>query len=105
MLRGMGAALALPMLDAMMPRAAAAATRAAKPPVRMACMYFPNGVWLDGWIPKTAGTDYELPYSLQPLAPFRDAINVVSGLDKANSRRGDGHYAKTANYLTGMPVR
>jgi hypothetical protein len=104
MLRGMGAALALPMLDAMMPRVAAAATKAGRPPVRMACMYFPNGVWMDGWVPKAAGTGYELPYSLEPLAPYRDAVNVLSGLDKANSRRGDGHYAKTANYLTGMPV-
>jgi hypothetical protein len=101
MLRGMGAAIALPVLNAMTPRAAAAA---AKPPVRMACLYFPNGVWQDAWIPKTSGTEYELPYSLEPLAPFKNAINVFSGLDKANSRRGDGHYAKTANFLTGEPV-
>lgn len=104
MLRGMGASLALPFLDAMAPRAARAATTAAKPPVRMACIYFPNGVWQDAWIPKETGTDYAMPYSLEPLAELRDAYSVISGLDKAASHRGDGHYAKTANYLTGEPV-
>jgi hypothetical protein len=111
MLRGMGAALALPMLEAMMPGKVAAAAIKGKspllngaPPVRMACMYFPNGVWQDAWIPTTAGKDFALPYSLEPLAEFRDAISIVSGLDKANSRGGDGHYAKTANFLTGLPV-
>ena len=102
MLRGMGAAMALPVLDAMAPRAAHAAV--AKPPVRMACLYFPNGVWTDSWIPKAAGADFELPYSLEPLGELKSSINVLSGLDKANSRRGDGHYAKTANFLTGEPV-
>lgn len=102
MLRGMGAAMALPVLDAMAPRVASAA--AAKPPVRMACLYFPNGVWQNAWIPKAEGADFELPYSLEPLNDFKSSLNVISGLDKANSRRGDGHYAKTANFLTGEPV-
>ena len=102
MLRGMGAALALPALDAMMPVKAAAA--GAKPPVRMACIYFPNGVWQDNWIPKETGMDYALSYALEPLKEFKNDFSVFSGLDKANSRRGDGHYAKTANFLTGEPV-
>lgn len=101
MLRGMGAAMALPALDIMMPVKAAAA---AKAPVRMACIYFPNGVWQKSWIPEAAGTDFELPYALEPLAGFKQDINVFSGLDKAASRQGDGHYAKTANFLTGEPV-
>lgn len=102
MLRGMGASLALPFLNAMAPATARAAT--AKPPVRMACIYFPNGVWQDAWIPTAPGADYELPYSLEPLAEFRDSFSVLSGLDKAASHSGDGHYAKTANFLTGEPV-
>jgi len=102
MLRGMGAAMALPVLDAMAPRVASAA--AAKPPVRMACLYFPNGVWTKSWIPEVDGADFVLPYSLEPLNDFKSSLNVLSGLDKANSRRGDGHYAKTANFLTGEPV-
>lgn len=102
MLRGMGASLALPLLDAMMPAKAAASV--VKAPVRMACLYFPNGVWQDGWIPKTVGHGYDLPYSLTPLEGLSDQVNVLSGLDKAASRQGDGHYAKTANFLTGEPV-
>lgn len=102
MLRGMGAAMALPALDLMAPAKAAAS--AAKPPVRMACIYFPNGVWQDTWIPEAAGADYALPYALEPLEGFKGDMNVFSGLDKAASRQGDGHYAKTANFLTGEPV-
>jgi hypothetical protein len=101
MLRGIGAALALPTLDAMIP---ATASAAAKPPVRMACLYFPNGVWQKNWIPKETGMDYALSYALEPLKKFKKDFSVFSGLDKANSRRGDGHYAKTANYLTGEIV-
>jgi hypothetical protein len=107
-LRGAGAALALPLLDAMGPRtlgrAATAEAAAAGPPVRFAAMYFPNGVWRPSWIPKQQGRDYELTPSLEPLAPIRSEVLVLSGLDKAASRQGDGHYAKTANYLTGEPV-
>lgn len=105
MLRGMGAAIALPLLDAMLPaRRALAAATTATPPVRMACLYFPNGVWTKSWIPETTGPDYTMPYSLEPIEPFRKSINILSGLDKAASRGGDGHYAKTANFLTGEPV-
>jgi len=102
MLRGMGAALALPALDMMMPVKAAAA--AAKAPVRMACIYFPNGVWQQSWIPEAAGTEFALPYALEPLEALKGDLNIFSGLDKAASRQGDGHYAKTANFLTGEPV-
>lgn len=104
LLRGMGAAMALPFLEAMMPAKAYAATRGAKPPVRLACIYFPNGVWRDTWIPKGKGKDFELPFALEPLADMREHFNVFSGLDKAKSRTGDGHYAKTANFLTGEMV-
>ncbi len=107
MLRGMGAAMALPLLDAMAPSAKAAAPTAAgagAAPKRMACMYFPNGVWQKAWIPEATGKDFTLPFSLEPLKEFQSSLNVISGLDKAASRRGDGHYAKTGNFLTGMPV-
>ncbi|GMV95180.1 MAG: hypothetical protein AMXMBFR82_49580 [Candidatus Hydrogenedentota bacterium] len=104
MLRGMGAALALPVLDAMAPFRASATAPTAKPPVRMACLYFPNGVWQESWIPEQTGRDFTLPYALEPLQDLRDSINIFSGLDKAASQQGDGHYAKTANFLTGEPV-
>jgi hypothetical protein len=59
---------------------------------------------MDAWVPKQTGADYELPFSLTPLGPVRDAVVVLSGLDKPYSRSGDGHYAKTANFLTGLHV-
>jgi hypothetical protein len=100
-LRGAGAALALPLLESL---PVAAAARAARPPLRLACLFFPNGVWPDAWVPKQAGGDYELPFALTPLAPVKQDVLVVSGLDKAQSHGGDGHYAKTANFLTGLHV-
>jgi hypothetical protein len=105
-LRGAGVALGLPLLEAMVPaRAVAADPKAAAAPVRAAYLYFPNGAWMDAWVPKKTGTDFELPFSLTPLEPVRDSVVVLSGLDKPCSRSGDGHYAKTANFLTGLAVR
>src|SRR4051812_29673849 len=106
-LRGAGAAIALPLLESLPPArgAAGAAAAPAKPPVRMACLFFPNGVWPAGWVPKKAGADFELPFALTPLAKLRREVVVLSGLDKAQSRGGDGHYAKTANFLTGLHVQ
>src|SRR5688572_29040986 len=100
-LRGAGVSLALPVLDAMRPARAAGA---AKPPVRTAFLYFPNGVWQKGWIPEKVGRDYDLPFSLAPLARLHSEVLVLSGLDKKHSVGGDGHYAKTANFLTGLKV-
>ena len=102
-LRGAGAALGLPLLEGMAPARAFGAAQAS-PPVRMSCIYFPNGMWEKDWNPAAAGADYELPLALQPLAPHKADVLVITGLDKKNSHRGDGHYAKTANYLTGLPV-
>jgi hypothetical protein len=113
-LKGAGAVLGLPLLDAMgklsavaSPAAEASGKAAAlvQAPVRMACIYFPNGVWEKTWFPGKEGADFEMPYALEPLSPHRDDLLIFSGLDKQNSHQGDGHYAKTANYLTGLPVR
>lgn len=113
-LKGAGAMLGLPLLNAMGRVSAVAApdalasTKAAnfvQAPVRMACIYFPNGVWEKNWFPTKEGTDFELPFALEPLAKHRQQILVFTGLDKQYSHRGDGHYAKTANFLTGLPVR
>ena len=100
-LRGTGAAIALPWLNAMAPSAAAAS---ATPPVRFACLYFPNGAFMSNWTPKTTGENFELPTALAPLQSVKDRLLVLSGLDKKNSHEGDGHYAKTANFLTGLHV-
>ncbi len=102
-LKGAGIALALPFMPSLLPRAAQASIPA-RPPVRFGCLFFPNGVWQPDWIPQQAGKDYQLPFSLEPLAGVKDQVTVLSGLDKKHSRSGDGHYAKTANFLTGLPV-
>jgi len=108
-LRGAGVALGLPLLDAMLPLRAAssalATTGPATAPVRMAFLYFPNGAFMKAWVPAEVGPGYQLPFSLTPLAPVKDSVVVLSGLDKPYSRSGDGHYAKTANFLTGLHVR
>lgn len=113
-LRGAGVMLGLPVLHAMgrlAPEAspsAAASSRVARDvqaPVRMACIYFPNGVWEKTWFPDQPGHDFTLPSALEPLARHRQDLLVFSGLDKRHSHGGDGHYAKTANFLTGLPVR
>lgn len=99
-LRGAGVALGVPLLESL-----PAWGRGARPPVRMAFLYFPNGVWEKNWVPLETGSDYLLPPALEPLAREQGDVLVLSGLDKPNSRSGDGHYAKTANFLTGLPVR
>ncbi len=106
-LRGCSVSLALPWLTSAAPRntvASESKTSAESPPVRAAFIYFPNGVWEKAWVPENTGKDYTLSPSLAPLADIRDDVLVLSGLDKKHSHDGDGHYAKTANFLTGMPV-
>lgn len=115
LLRGAGASLSLPLLNAMgtlsgSPSAHAAATSEAaseiQAPVRMACFYFPNGVLERNWFPTQEGRDFEMPFCLEPLEKHRNKLTVFSGLDKQHSHNsGDGHYSKTANYLTGLTVR
>src|SRR5688572_30720711 len=82
-LKGAGVMLGIPVLHAMgkvLPTAspeARATTRAAsavQAPVRMACIYFPNGVWEKEWFPKQPGADYELPSALQPLAQHKQQM-------------------------------
>jgi hypothetical protein len=101
-LRGAGVALSLPWLASWPARGLAAATAAA--PRRCAFLYFPNGAPMKHWVPEAGRSDFTLPFALEPLAPIRERVLVISGLDKKHSRQGDGHYAKTANFLTGMPV-
>ncbi len=102
-LRGGSLLLGLPFLSSLS-RPALADTMAGKPPIRTAFIYFPNGVWEKAWVPEKIGSDFELPPSLSPLSDLRSDVLVLSGLDKKNSHGGDGHYAKTANFLTGMKV-
>lgn len=102
-LRGSRLMLGLPFLPSLVAGSARAAAEVS-PPVRNAFIYFPNGVWEKGWVPEETGADFQLTPALQPLEKVRSKVLVLSGLDKKHSHNGDGHYAKTANFLTGMPV-
>ena len=110
LLRGVGAALALPMLDSMVP-ALGAATRVARKasPNRMVFCYVPNGVDMRNWRPEAIGRDYVLPKTLQPLAPIQDNLLVFSGLKDHNGEAlGDGpgdHARAAASFLTGVHPR
>ena len=94
-LRGMGAAVALPFLDAMAPALSAAAA----PVRRLGVVYVPNGMSMSSWTPAAEGTAFELTRILTPMAPFRDRMLVVSGLD-APPGPGPHTRASTA-FLTG----
>ena len=74
LLRGAGASLGLPWLEAM----AAANTTAGKPPVRMAYLYMPNGVNVKHWVPEGTGTDFKLSKTLEPLAPVLGNGNALA---------------------------
>jgi Protein of unknown function (DUF1552) len=103
-LRGMGVTVALPLLDAMVPAFAFAAT-AAKPVRRLGFIYIPNGTIQSMWVPEKEGA-LELSPILSPLAPVRDHITVVSGLAHMEAdSRGDGngdHARATAAWLSGV---
>ena len=80
-LKGVGASIALPLLDAMSPAAMAAAkTAAGTAPKRFAFVGFPHGAIMDRWSPKQTGAEYEMSTILEPLAPFRQHMTIVSGL-------------------------
>ena len=98
LLRGAGVALGLPWLEAMSPNLRASTPP--KSPVRMAALYMPNGAFPETWTPKTAGRDFELTPSLEPLANLRDEICVLSNLWNEQAKDGDGHYVKEASILT-----
>jgi Protein of unknown function (DUF1552) len=109
-LRGLGTAMALPLLEAMaLPRKALAMGESSASPKRMAFIYIPNGANMEDWTPSTMGSDFELPPILEPLQPVKRDLLVISGLahDKARPN-GDGagdHARASAAFLTGCQAR
>ena len=103
-LRGLGTALALPFLDAMVP--AFAAPRLAARPVRLGFLYVPNGIIAAGWTPKGDGSGFEFNTSMKSLEPHRQHTLVLSGLAQIQGRSfGDGagdHARAGASWLTGV---
>jgi hypothetical protein len=111
MLRGVGVSMALPLLDAMTSATVRAGEAAATTmpsanaaPVRFACLYMPNGVAPKWWQPTGVGRGFELSQTLSPLAPHKDELLVLSHLWNKAATQGDGHYVKTAGFLTGCHV-
>ena len=106
-LKGMGAAIALPVLDAMHPALATAAQSQA--PLRLGFTYVPNGVTMIDWMPKSEGAGFEYSRILKPLESFRNETLVLSGLAHRNGYAlGDGpgdHARAGASYLTGVHPR
>ena len=98
-LRGMGAALAIPFLDAMDPTRFSrfAAPKIARPN-RFQTIYVPNGMAMEYWKPKGEGAAFELSPILEPLAPFRNDMLVVSGLD---ATWNNIHAGASGSFLTG----
>src|SRR5438105_9765555 len=109
MLRGMGAGVALPLLDAMVPALTALGQTAAAPVRRLGVVYHPNGVIYQNWLPKGIGRDFGFSRVLAPLEPFRDQLIVVTGLSSHQAEAlGDGggdHSRASGTYLTGVHVR
>jgi Protein of unknown function (DUF1552) len=97
-LRGLGATVALPFLDAMLPAASLRARAAGSPVHRFQTFYVPNGMAMEYWTPKGVGNAFELSPILEPLAPFRNQMLVISGL-KANWNYI--HAGASGSFLTG----
>jgi Protein of unknown function (DUF1552) len=106
MLKGMGACIALPFLEAMSVPSFGS-TPTGKSPIRSAFFYMPNGVHPDRWTPTTLGNNFELTPQLLPLEGFQKDIIVLGELMNKNSifKGADGHYAKSASLLTCMPIK
>jgi len=101
-LRGIGAGLALPFLDAMVPAATALAQSAASPPRRFGAVFVPHGERPGYWTPAQVGNDFELSTILQPLAPHRNQLTLVSQLSNPVA----GHGVSVASWLSGsIPKR
>ncbi len=109
-LRGLGATVALPMLDVMRPALPLVnADSQVRPPQRMAFLLVPNGVHVPYWTPQSLGYHYELPYILEPLHRVQDDLLVLTGLTHHKGRdNGDGpgdHARACATFLTGCQAR
>jgi hypothetical protein len=105
-LRGLGATLALPLLDSMVPAFTAIGRTAAAPVKRFGVMYVPNGMIMQNWAPIGEGLAYQMNSTMMPLAAFRDQMTVVSGLTctpPAGIRAGDGAHARASTrFLTNV---
>lgn len=106
-LQGMGVSIALPFLEVMTPGTVAlkAAEGAASGfPNRMVFVYFPNGVWMDGWRSTGEGSDFELGSTLSAFEPFKSQMLVFSNLADKNAKGGGAHACTMPAYLSGQSI-
>ena len=115
--RGIGVALGLPLLDAMVPALSAVAKSAANPVMRLGFLYVPNGIILDSWVPTGESTNgkatdvattSEISATLSALAPFRDQVVVVTGLANREAEKGTGggvHSKCQTTWLCGVAAK
>ncbi len=99
-LRGAGIALALPLLDAMVPAATALADTAAAAKPRLGFIYFPHGAIMEKWTPATTDADFALSPILEPLAPYRDYLTVVSNIGNKPAESRAVHALVPATWLS-----
>ena len=104
-LRGVGVALGLPLLEAMVPALTAVSKTAAKPQRRLGFVYVPHGVIMEQWTPATAGADFAFTPILRPLERFRDSLVVVSNLARPEAIFETQHAGAAASWLAGVPPK
>ena len=99
-LRGLGASLALPLLDGMVPALTPLRQTPAKAVRRLGVVYVPNGMRMDHWTPATEGTGWEFTSILEPLAPYRNSLQLLSGMRGIDA---EGPHARASTrFLTGV---
>jgi hypothetical protein len=109
MLRGIGATLALPLLDSMVPALSAIAATPARSPLRLGVVYVPNGMVMQEWTPAAEGANFEFGAAMKALEPFRDRLLVLTGLAStppASAPNGAGVHARASTrFLTDIPPK
>jgi len=98
-LKGAGASIALPLLDAMIPASTALSATAAKPLPKLGFVYFPHGAVMGEWTPKTTGKAFELPKILEPAAKHKDYLTIVSGLRNRGGESNTPHAIIAGTWL------
>ena len=104
-LRGLGASLALPLLDSMIPALSSASAQVAQPTKRLGVVYVPNGMAMKSWTPATEGAGFEITRIMEPMVAYHDRMLVITGLDGPRSNAGV-HASASTRFLTGaIPAR
>jgi hypothetical protein len=104
-LRGLGATMALPLLDAMIPAGTALAQTAASPAMRAGFIYFPHGAVMNQWTPEKTGTDWEFTPILKPLEAFKKQMTIISGLENKAAIAPPVHALSPGTWLSGVAPR